>query len=76
MGVPVIATKCGGPQEFVNNKNGLMVDVNSLKQLTQAMEYMYSNIDNYHRKNISIDIKERFSSEKVAQDILAIYRKL
>ena len=36
-GVPVIATRCGGPEQFINEKNGLLVDLNSTDQLKNAM---------------------------------------
>ncbi len=72
-GVPVIATKCGGPEGFVNEKNGLMVDVDNFDQLTQAMYYMYNNIDKYDRRCIAIEAEEKFSPETIAQEIIKIY---
>ncbi|MFY9282731.1 MAG: glycosyltransferase [Miniphocaeibacter sp.] len=47
MGVPVIATKCGGPEGFVNKDNGIMIDVDNEEQLIEAMHYMYKNIEKY-----------------------------
>jgi len=76
MGVPVIATKCGGPEVFVNDKNGLLIDVNNKKQLIEAMKYMYNNIDRYDRKAISRDIREKFSSAAVANKIEEVYKVL
>jgi len=76
MGVPVIATKCGGPEVFVNDKNGLLIDVNNKKQLIEAMKYMYNNIDRYDRKAISRDIREKFSSAAVANKIEEVYKSV
>jgi len=75
MGVPVIATKCGGPEAFVNEKNGLMVNVNDVEELTEALIYMYNNINMYDRKSISIEIQNKFSSEVVANKIINIYKE-
>lgn len=76
MGVPVIATKCGGPEEFVNDSNGLMIDIDSKEQLVEAMKYMYNNIDRYERKNIAMEIVEKFSPEAVANKIIGIYDEI
>ena len=75
MGVPVIATKCGGPEAFVNERNGIMIEVNKKRQLSEAMKYMYNNIHKYDRKNIAINIKEKFSPEIVANKIIEVYKK-
>lgn len=76
MGVPVIATKCGGPEAFVNKSNGVIIDVNNEKQLIEAMKYMYKNIDNYNRKGIAVETKEKFSSETVANRIIEVYEEV
>lgn len=75
MGVPVIATKCGGPEVFINERNGLMIEVNDKRQLSKAMKYMYNNIDKYDREGIAIDIKENFSPETVAKKIIEVYKE-
>ena len=58
---------------FVNDENGLMVDVNNLEQLTEAMEDMYKNIDKFDRKSISKKTVELFSPEAVANKIISQY---
>lgn len=73
VGVPVIATKCGGPEAFVNDDNGLMVDVNNIEQLIEAMKYMYNNIGKYDRKSIARKTVEEFSPESVADRIIKQY---
>lgn len=76
MGVPVIATRCGGPEEFVNDNNGLMIDVNNKKQLANAMKYMYNNVDKYDRRTIAEEISEKFSPRAVANKIIGIYDEI
>ncbi len=73
MGVPVIATRCGGPEAFVSEDNGLMIDLNNEKQLIEAMQYMYNNIEKYDRKSIGTETKEKFSPETVATKIINVY---
>lgn len=75
-GIPVIATRCGGPEMFVNANNGLMIDINDIEQLTEAMDYMYNHIDNYNRKDISMEIRKKFSAKVVATELTNLYRKI
>lgn len=42
-GTPVIATKCGGPSEFVNDYNGRLVDINDVDGLFENMDFFYEN---------------------------------
>lgn len=44
-GIPVIATRCGGPNEFVNNSNGILVDVDDQEELVVAMKRMIKSSD-------------------------------
>ena len=75
-GTPVIATRCGGPELFVNEFNGLLIDVNDKKQLVEAMKNMYDHIDQYDRESIAREISMKFSPEVVANKIIKVYGKL
>lgn len=75
-GLPVIATKCGGPQDFVNASNGVMVDVDNQFQLEKAMLYMYNNIDQFDSQTIASETIKRFSPNVVATQIIDIYNEL
>lgn len=73
VGVPVIATKCGGPESFLNEDNGVLVNVDDEKELVESMIYMYNNIDKYHRKDIADYIKTKYSSEMIAKKLVQVY---
>lgn len=45
-GRPVIATHCGGPEDFVNETNGVLVQPRDIPALVEAIHYM---LDNYAR---------------------------
>ena len=36
-GLPVIATACGGPEEFVDEDNGILIPVDNVELLAKAM---------------------------------------
>lgn len=73
-GIPVIATKCGGPETFVDASNGLLVPVDDIRELTNSFIYMYNNNNSFNRKNISNSIKKKFSPESISRQLANIYR--
>ena len=46
-GKPVIATKCGGPEDIINQNNGILLPTKNVGALAEAMENMHINIDKY-----------------------------
>jgi glycosyltransferase involved in cell wall biosynthesis len=74
-GVPVIATKCKGPESFVNSKNGILVDVGSLDQLLSAMELMSQTYMNYNPSEVRNSIPENLVTE-TGPSFYSVYRNL
>jgi len=74
-GLPVIATKCGGPEEFVNKTNGILVEVGNEIELMDALRNMVINHNRYDRSNISKEILNQFSLDTVCKKYLAVYKK-
>jgi glycosyltransferase involved in cell wall biosynthesis len=75
-GLPVIATKCGGPEDFVSQENGVLVEVDNVPQLAQSLVYMRENIGRYNRERISLMVKERYSSRVISARLVEIYASL
>lgn len=72
-GLPVIATPCGGPEEFVNEKNGLLVPVDDVEALAAAIQHMYDHHRDYDRQAIADDCQARFSSKVIARQLTKIF---
>lgn len=68
-GVPVIATRCGGTEGFVNAENGLMVDVDDVNGLAEAMKRMRAHSADFDRAAIAASAYNRFAPASVAQKI-------
>lgn len=68
-GVPVVATRCGGPEDFIDDKNGILVPVDNAVALAEAMAHMIDSLDSYDRSAISDSCKKRFSPATVAARI-------
>lgn len=75
-GVPVIATRCGGPEGFVNEGNGLLIPVDDNTALVDAFTHMYKNSSNYNRAMIAREISDKFSPEVIATELENTYKEI
>jgi glycosyltransferase involved in cell wall biosynthesis len=75
-GKPVIATRCGGPEDIVNSANGILVEVENIDALADAMKYMVSNWNSYDPRVIRQDFESRFSRKVVASQLFALYKQV
>lgn len=75
MGLPVIATRCGGPESFMNDICGIMVDVDDVSGLTNAMNMMVGRIQDYSPEVIRGYIRSRFSGEVIAKQLERIFEE-
>lgn len=74
--LPVIATLCGGPNDFVNDDNGILVPTNDIDSLSKALINMRLNINHYDKEKISKYCYDNFSPEIIAEKIKEQYNKV
>ncbi len=74
-GLPVVATKCGGPENFVNDTNGILVDIDDIGALGNALQYMQDNYRKFDRIDVSKRASACFSPERLAEKLLEVYKK-
>ena len=72
-GLPVIATKCGGPESIVTEENGLLCPVGDTYALARAMKTMVTEYEKYDPLKIRQDALERFGTESFAQKMIKEY---
>jgi glycosyltransferase involved in cell wall biosynthesis len=72
-GKPVIATRCGGPEDILHAKNGILVRKNDEDALAEALTRMRSNFSNYDSGLIRYDCLNRFSEDVVVTQLVSIY---
>ena len=75
-GRPVIATICGGPEAFVNDKNGILVPVDDVDAAARAIDYMVENKARYDSEGIRQYCYEHFSEEHIVKETIAIYKQV
>lgn len=75
-GLPVIATKCGGPESIVKNEElGVLVENDNLEELSSAMQVMYENRDKYSAENIREHVVDNFSQKAIARQLIDKYEQ-
>ena len=64
-GRPAIGTMCGGPQDIITEKSGVLVPVDDIEAMAQAMLAMLDKAVTYDREAIRASIIERFGRDTV-----------
>lgn len=75
MGVPVVATKCGGPEYIVDPKVGILVDSNNSESLYSGLKKIIENENLYNREEIINYCENQFSETVVSNKIIGIYKE-
>lgn len=73
-GLPVIATTCGGPEDFIDEHNGILVPNENIPFLSEALKTMVLNIDRYDSQLISRKCLSRFGPKTIADRLTHIYK--
>jgi len=74
-GKPVIATRCGGPQAFITEDNGVLIEPRDDQALEQAMLALLRREKHYDPTVIRASVGERFSPSAVGGAFASIYQR-
>ncbi len=73
-GIPVIATKSGGPLELINENNGLLVELKNKEiGLFNAMLNVMTSYKTYNLVQIKSDAVKKFNNQNVIDEYYKIY---
>jgi len=67
MGLPVISTRCGGPEYYIDGTNGILLDVDDFEGLVGAMNEIERNIDTYKPEDLREYVRAHYSGEVIAR---------
>ncbi|MBE6756936.1 MAG: glycosyltransferase family 4 protein [Ruminococcaceae bacterium] len=70
-GKPLISTRCGGPADIITATNGLLVAVDDVAAMAEAMERMLCEAERYSPEAIRAETVARFGKEAVSRRLLA-----
>ena len=75
-GVPFISTRVGDVPQYINEKNGVLVDSENEEQLLAAMEKIYLNSADYKPAEIRNMVVDKVSPAAVSKQFTDIYKKV
>lgn len=75
-GKPVISTLCGGPNEFINSSNAIIIEKQDETALKQAFLQMADNYKHYSASQLRASIELNYAPQVVKEKWLELYRSL
>jgi len=75
-GVPVLATRVGGIDEYLDSDSGILVEAGNEEQLKLKLNDMLDNIHSYDRNKIREKAVMSFSDQAVSNKILSVYKEV
>lgn len=73
-GRPVVSTRCGGPEDYLDETNGLLVANDDAQAMAEGLDWMLDHYLDYDSNAIAAAARSRFSDSAVADHLLRIYR--
>lgn len=75
-GIPVIATRSGGPEDIVTEKTGILIDKGDFNSLVFALKKMKNEYACYQPNQIRQDIIQRFGRHATSKQITRLYQDI
>ena len=75
-GNPVICTKCGAPEQFINENNGILIEKGNTVALTEAIEYFALNCRNFNPEEVRNSLKNNYRKEVIQEKLNKLYSSI
>lgn len=75
-GLPLIATKSGGPEFIVNSENGFLSENENAEMLAEKIIEMIKNYDRFDREKISRNAIEKYDKNFVSKQYIVLFNKI
>jgi glycosyltransferase involved in cell wall biosynthesis len=75
-GRPIVSTKCGGPEDIVNNETGILVNNNTPYDLANAMLKMMEDINKFSPENLRKIYLSKYSELIIQQKYNKLYNQI
>lgn len=75
MGLPILTTKCGGPEMLVTENTGITVE-NNLSEFTQGMITMSLNFESFSSQAIRNHVETKYSNSAVVKNIVSLIKEI
>lgn len=74
-GIPVLATRCGGPEDFINEAVGRLVPPGDIDGMAGAISEMLDDLARFAPLQLAEYAATRFSHERIGRQLDSIYRE-
>ena len=74
-GTPVVATRCGGPEDIVREDVGRLVAPGDERALATAIEEVLESREQFDPERLRAYALENFSWDRVAERVVSVYRE-
>lgn len=75
-GKPVVATRCGGPEEIVTDDAGILVAPGDTEALSEGIEHVLQNPGRYKSEAIAEHVRLKYDIDRVAERIVEQHQKV
>jgi glycosyltransferase involved in cell wall biosynthesis len=72
-GLPVVATRCGGPEDIVTEQDGVLVDKEDAGQMCDAMQCVMDNSTRFNPAALRAHADARFGEKRFVENAMALY---
>lgn len=72
-GVPLIATRCGGPEDFLDTKTGILIPVDDDSALKEAIIKMANEFDTFDKSYLKA-ISQQYTPDIIGRQMLDFYQ--
>ncbi|MGX1101478.1 glycosyltransferase involved in cell wall biosynthesis [Amorphus sp. MBR-141] len=75
MGLPLVATRCGGPEDIVTDERGILVPNDDVLAYAEAMRNIVEAGDRYNAQELRASCAAEYGPEAISAQWLDIYRR-
>ncbi len=75
-GKPVVATRCGGPEDIVTPETGILVPPGDYKALAEALQEVLSDQRRFDAQQIRRQAVAKYAYDSIASSIIGVYRDI
>jgi len=75
-GNPVLTTRCGGPEDFINERNGLTCQLNDVSDMKDKLVEIYNRYATFNPVQLREDARSKYSEKVIAAKLEEVYENV